>query len=299
MFQRYANRDRIERLDPVTDAAQIYRISAHREFPWDIAQALGLALLRTYAVPSVGNLLHRTGQFTEHTQKRYDDTVMLVDAVTDYGLDDARGRTAVRRINQMHRSYDISNGDLLYVLCTFVVVPVRWIDTWGWRPTTHAEREAAARVYANLGRHMGITGIPEHYAGFAELQDAYEAEHFAFDPGAHAVATATLDLMTTFRPFAVLPPAVTRRLSYAMLDEPLLRALGLPLPTDAERRLVAALFRGRARVERLMPPRRRDKPARDLSSVRTYPKGARGSWPLEELGTFPGCPVQHDAPAAG
>lgn len=299
MLQRYANRDRIEQLDPTVHAEEIYRISAHREFPWDLAQSLGLALLRTYAVPSVGKLLYRTGQFTEQTQKRYDDTVMLVDAVIDYGLDDARGRTAVRRINQMHRSYDISNDDLLYVLCTFVVVPVRWIDTWGWRPTTRPEREASALVYANLGRHMGITGIPEDYAGFAAFQDAYEAQHFAFDPGAHEVAMATLRLMTTFRPFTVLPPSVTLRLSYALLDEPLLRALGLPLPTRAERLLVAAVFRARAHVERLMPPRRRDKPARNLSSIRSYPRSARSQWPLEELGTFPGCPVQHDTGTTG
>src|SRR5690349_12352746 len=111
MLKRYANRDRIERLDPATSAYEIYRVTSYREFPWDIAQSLGLALLRTYAVPSIGELLYDTGQFTEHTQKRYDDTVMLVDAVIEHGLEHPRGRAAVRRVNQMHRAYDISNED--------------------------------------------------------------------------------------------------------------------------------------------------------------------------------------------
>jgi len=45
---------RIEALDPETDYAEIYRIMAGHEFPWDMTQALGLALYRTYAVPSIG-----------------------------------------------------------------------------------------------------------------------------------------------------------------------------------------------------------------------------------------------------
>ena len=45
------------------------------------------------------------------------------------GFDSDEGKTAIRRINQMHRSYDISNDDLRYVLATFVVVPKRWSTT--------------------------------------------------------------------------------------------------------------------------------------------------------------------------
>src|SRR5690349_15376006 len=87
MFDRYANRDRVTVLDPETSAYDIYRVTAYREFPWDVPQALALALFRTYAVPSIGDLLYDTGQFTEQTQKRYDDTVMLIDAVLENGLE--------------------------------------------------------------------------------------------------------------------------------------------------------------------------------------------------------------------
>jgi hypothetical protein len=45
---------RIERLDPGRDFAEIYRIMVAHEFPWDMNQSLGLALYRTYAVPSIG-----------------------------------------------------------------------------------------------------------------------------------------------------------------------------------------------------------------------------------------------------
>jgi hypothetical protein len=51
--------------DSDVDFAEIYRIRAAREFPWDMAQALGLARFRTYAAPSIGELLADTGLILE------------------------------------------------------------------------------------------------------------------------------------------------------------------------------------------------------------------------------------------
>ena len=117
-MDRFAWLRRIAALDPAhpTEAEEIHKITAAIEFPWDVRQALGLALFRTYAVPSVGELLARTGEFTAHTQKRYDDTVLLLGATVDRGFDDPDSRTAIRRMNQMHRRYGIGNDDMLYVL---------------------------------------------------------------------------------------------------------------------------------------------------------------------------------------
>ena len=38
---------RIAELDPETEFVEIYRIMGGHEFPWDVTQALGLALYRT------------------------------------------------------------------------------------------------------------------------------------------------------------------------------------------------------------------------------------------------------------
>ena len=65
--------------------------SSFPPLPWGITQALSFALFRTYAVPSIGELLYATGQFTEQTQKRYDDTVLLLDS--RYSFDVADGTT--------------------------------------------------------------------------------------------------------------------------------------------------------------------------------------------------------------
>ena len=47
----------IHRLDAEADCRRITEILTTHEFPWDIEQALSLALYRTYAVPSIGQLL--------------------------------------------------------------------------------------------------------------------------------------------------------------------------------------------------------------------------------------------------
>ena len=130
-------------LDPEVDYVQIYRHVVQHEFPWDMNQALSFALFRTYAVPGIGRLLDETGQFTTATQKRYDDTALLLEVPFSKGFDDPEARTAIRRINQMHKSYDIPDHEMRYVLSTFVVVPKRWIDDYGKRPLTPTEMRAS------------------------------------------------------------------------------------------------------------------------------------------------------------
>src|SRR3954449_6046167 len=161
MLQRIHWARRSEQLDPVRDSHEIsLHVSAY-DYPWDSLQALSFALFRTYAVPSIGGLLDQTSEFTERVQKRYDDTGLLLEQVQRHGLGSERGRSAVRRINQMHGMYDISDDDFRYVLSTFVVVPMRWLDRFGWRRLTEAEKTASTVYYRRLGQHMGIRGIPK------------------------------------------------------------------------------------------------------------------------------------------
>ena len=278
----------IARLDPATDYEEIYRVTVTHEFPWDMNQALSFALFRTYAVPSIGRLLDETGEFGRDTQKRYDDTALLLDQVSVHGLHSEGGRRAIRRINQMHGAYDISNADMLYVLSTFVVVPRRWMDDYGWRAFVPAEVAASTRYYVELGRLLGIRQIPETYDGFARLLDDYEAEHFAFDPGSRRVADATMALMRTFYPRVVARPVDV--FSRALMDEPLLEAFGYRAPPAVVTRASRAALRLRGRAERLLPARRTPLHVEDLRWIRSYPDG----FDVERLGTFPrGCPVGH------
>ncbi|WP_141015253.1 oxygenase MpaB family protein [Nocardioides sambongensis] len=287
-------RDRNEQLDPETDYVEIVQNLSLYEFTWDITQSLSFALFRTYAVPSIGRLLFETGQFTEACQKRYDDTTLLLEAPFVHGFDSEQGRTAMRRINQMHKMYDISNDDLRYVLSTFVVVPKRWLDDYGWRSLTETELRATVNYYRTLGRHMNIKDVPDTYDGFLHLVDDYEREHFAYDEGGRRVADATLDLMCTFYPRPVRRPVEV--FSRALMDEPLLRAFRYDAPHPSITRLSRAAMRARARLLRHTPSNRKPTFTADLPRIKSYPNG----YALADLGTFPGeratspgCPVPH------
>jgi ER-bound oxygenase mpaB/B'/Rubber oxygenase, catalytic domain len=270
-------------LDPETEYEQIYRIVTTHEFPWDMNQSLSFALYRTYAVPSIGGLLKRTGEFTERTQKRYDDTALILDTVLEHGLASEPGRAAIRRMNQMHGAYPISNDDKLYVLCTFVTMPIRWIDAYGWRHLTELEKTASANYYRVLGRLMGISDIPATHQEFAAFLDQYESQHFGFDAGAVAVSEATLKLMATFGPNRFAPRAAVTRFAKALMDDPLLDAFGYQRPARWERTLATGALRLRGQFVRRLPPRREPLYARQLPNIRSYPNG----YEVSELGTFP------------
>ncbi|GGL86970.1 peptidase [Streptomyces fumigatiscleroticus] len=292
MVRRFERLERIRRMDPYRDATEIYRLTTAYEFPWDVTRALELALYRTYAVPGIGRLLAETAELTDRTQKRYDDTSLLLDAVVEHGFGSEQGRTAIRRINQMHRSYDISNDDMRYVLCTFVVMPKRWIDVYGWRRMSRHETVACAVHYQTLGRHMGIKDIPQSYEEFEACLDAYEEANFAWDEEARRVSDATLDLMASWYPRPLAP--LLRTATLALLDEPLLRAFRYTPPAPSTRAFVHRAVRLRGRFVRLLPPRRAPHYARQNWEIKGYPDGYR----VAELGTHPvpgvrGCPVRH------
>lgn len=66
----------IERLDPQVDHCRIVHLTICDGFLWDVTRSLELALFRTFAAPSIGGLLHRTGEFEKNGQKRYDAVVI-------------------------------------------------------------------------------------------------------------------------------------------------------------------------------------------------------------------------------
>ncbi|MFE0100561.1 oxygenase MpaB family protein [Streptomyces sp. NPDC059009] len=297
-MKRYERLAQIRRLDPEKDFLTIYRLSAAYEFPWDFTRSLELALYRTYAVPSIGRLLAQTAELTDRTQKRYDDTALLLDAVVEKGFGSDEGRTAIRRINQMHRSYDISNEDMRYVLSTFVVTPKRWIDTYAWRRLSRHEAVASAVYYRTLGQHMGIKEIPGSYEEFEDCLDSYEEAHFAWDEGARKVSDATLDLMGSWYPSPLAP--VLRTAILALLDDSLLRAFRYEPPGARTRSLVRGGVRLRGRAVRLLPPRAKPHYARQNPEIKGYRDGYR----VVDLGTRPvpgvrGCPVGRPPDASG
>ena len=192
-----------------------------------------------------------------------------------------RGRSAVRRINQMHGMYDISNEDFRYVLATFVVVPKRWMDDFGFRSMTPNEMAATTNYYLELGRHMNIKDLP---AGLRRVRAAarrLRARALRLRrgraPGRRLDARPDDDL-----PAEQLGPKwVVRRFAFSLMDEPLLRAFRYPVLGRGS--VVLPRRDGlRARLLRLFPARSKPKWVSTYGYFRTYPAG----YEIGDLGTF-------------
>jgi hypothetical protein len=272
--------EEILRLDPLADHKRIVHLHVCYEFPFDTTRSLEFALFRTFAVPSIAQLLDSTGEFAQRAQKRYDDTDILISAMLEHGYDSEIGRRALRRMNQIHGRFEIAHDDFRYVLSTFVFEPIRWNARFGWRPMSEHEKLALFHCWREIGRRMAIEDIPADFEQFERFNVAYERERFQATPAGRRVAEATRAMFLAW--FPGLPRGLGEHVISAMLDEPVLDAFGFRRPSPRMRRVVAGALRARSRALRVLPPRRRPRLRTDMRR-RTY--GRRDE--LEALGPPP------------
>jgi len=270
----------IRRLHPVEDHEKIAFLLSFHCFPWDMEKALEFALFRTFAVPSISRILAATGEFTNRTRKRYDDTELILYEILEHGKDSQRGKAAIERMNAMHGRFKIPNHDYLYVLSTFIFEPIRWMDSWGWRPFRAMEKEAIFVNYRELAKRMGIREVPATLESFESFNLEYEREHFTFHPSNRLLGQKTLDLLLGFYlPKWLFAPG--RYIAYCLMDAPLRKAMGFPDPPKFLQFLVSAGLKTRAFILSLLPERKLPR----LGTLRkrdTYPEG----YEITQLGTF-------------
>lgn len=260
----------IQALDAERDHQRIMHLFAGWEFPWDVARALEIALHRTFCVPSISTLLDRMGEFAHRAQRRYDDTGLLLTEITQHGYDSERGRAAIERMNKIHGRFRIANDDYLYVLSTFHFEPVTWIDRFGWRKTTPIEVRASFLFWREIGRRMGIQDLPDSNVEFAAFVREYERTRFRYSDANHRLGESARDLLLSWFPRALRPLA--RLGVHALIEPPVLAAMGFPRPSPVLRDAVAGILHVRARFLRWAPPRRTHGFVTE-APLRSYPDG--------------------------
>ncbi|MEU7842808.1 oxygenase MpaB family protein [Micromonospora sp. NPDC049114] len=271
MRGRHDNLTRIRMLDPQRDYLDIYQSMLRREFPWDMKLGLNLAFNRSFSIPAIAAVHTATGELTNRTQKRIDDTGLLMYEMVLNGFDEPRGRDALRRVNQIHRPYDIGNDDFRYVLGCLVVIPTRWLQEYGWRQPCCHERQATYLFYRELGRRMGITDIPGSYAEFETWFDAHDAAHLQPNDEAAAIERATRMLMLTRLPRLLAP--LGNALVTAMYDAPLRRATRVDTPPWPVRAGLHAALKTRSRLQLWCGSPRTTPLFAEGISARSYPDG--------------------------
>ena len=267
---RFSVLQEIQSLDPVRDHVRIQHLSTGFEFSWDTVRALEVALYRTYCVPGISALLARTGEFTSHPQRRYDDTAIIIAELCEWGYESERGRAALERMNFIHSHFRIPNEDYLYVLSTFVFEPIRWNARFGWRLMHENEKQASFHFWREVGRRMGIADIPGTFDALERFSRAYEEQHFRYADSNARIGAATRELFVSWFPRFLAP--MIRKSVHAMLDDRMREAFGFPEPSASLTFVLDFCLTMRGRIVRFLPPRRQAHFFTDNPN-RTHPGG--------------------------
>lgn len=278
--------ERQQRLDDLAGLAHagdwdtLYQRHVFYEFPSELHTGFQLAFLRAFADPAMAAVLQKSGRLTADPMLRAYRTRTFMQEIIYGCITDERAAVFVRRMNRIHGAFPITQEQLTYILCAFIVVPTRHLDHTGWRAVTPHEREAATRFYGRLGRQMDIAAIPESYETAARTLDDYEKTHLAPSEAGTALARGLVDAIggRLPRPMRPLAPA----LFAADLRSPLVAdALGLsgaPHARVAGLLTQARVIGHRVRARRTPPPKRSDfTPGQPIGSY--FPNG----YSLEDL----------------
>lgn len=123
-------------------------------------------MFKPFATPSVSKLLVSTREFMDRCPRRAEDTELILSEMLDaypriqnerrlnahisekdICKQYERRETSIKRLNELHGKYSISNEDYLYTLVLFVLEPIRWINSWEWRKLDIRETNASIYIY--------------------------------------------------------------------------------------------------------------------------------------------------------
>ncbi|GAB3744058.1 oxygenase MpaB family protein [Microlunatus parietis] len=272
-----ATQELLRTLHPERDYGQMFEL-IQREFPTPMAMATADQTLRTFCVPAMSRLMATTGEFIRRGVKRMVDTALLQDAWDRNGLDSPAGRAALSRVNRIHARYDIAADHFTFVLAVDTVVPVRFIERYGWRRITPAEKAAVHAFRSEQGRRMNIKDFPPTYDQTARFLDEYEQSTYAYTKANEELAEAAMSATLAATGLTGRSAKLTRQLLLATIPPRVLETCGLPPVPRWARRLADVTIRAMAQADR---HRRSDDALNDLPAVKLlYPDGYR----IDDLG---------------
>ncbi len=241
-FRNNKNLTAMDRLNVDEDYQTIVKYLANHDAPIDFLIAGELAQIQTFAIPSISKLLQRTKQYQNDGLKRLDDTrAILTECMTD-SVQSERGQHMVKHLNWIHSHYEISNDDYLYTLALFIIEPVRWMETFGYRSLTAREKQAGYLAFKSLGQAMNIKHIPESRDKFVAWYEEYRRQHMMYYVDNKKVTDGLIEGMKEMFPIVMRP--LVRPLILTLINDPeLLMATGQKAPTKLTQTVIKGLMR--------------------------------------------------------
>lgn len=136
--------------------------------------------------------------------------------------------------------------------------------------TLETKRQAQFHFWREIGKRMAIRQIPQTLAELERFNLEYEASRFRATEAGARLARSQQNVFLAWFPF--VPNRLGARAISSMLDERVVRSLGLVRATGLERRASDRALRLRALALRPLPARRRPR-LRTTMRRRSYPAG--------------------------
>jgi len=275
--QRFERLREIEKLDPVEDCLRVYRLFLE-DFQAAGAFRITAGLFVTYAAPSISRILAESQAFERGLLKRLVDTMILDDVYHEQGFEPGPGREAIRRVNEMHRKYDIVPEDFVYIGCHEALSNIWFAETYGWRTVTDGERIAAQEFAKLRGKHMyGSAPYPETLDEMQVFCDEWEDKNLYFEPQNEKLAKQLIDFVLADLPRPLRPAARAFFLSVGP-DDRYVTACGIDMPSKRAQGWARWVMRQYGRLDPLV-----DGPSKAALKLveRLYPDG----YEIRNLGT--------------
>jgi ER-bound oxygenase mpaB/B'/Rubber oxygenase, catalytic domain len=272
----YARLRRIESLDIDANFREIAALF-YQDFQSVMLPASFSNFMMTFAAPRISRILGSTGELEHRAAKRVVDMSLLTSAVLEHGLGAELGRDAARRVNHMHRQYDIHEDDFLVVGSDAVVIGIALAENYGWRAVTDKEREAVRRFHSQLGQAFGShRPLPGTLKEVRQFWSDYMDRELQFEPQNRRLARAVLNYYITMFPKGLR--TIFRVVLMADVDPRIARACGMPVANMPTRWIATRVMKLLGRQDPV-PDGGKDGLAELAKTV--YPNG----WEVNELGT--------------
>lgn len=273
---RYARLRRIEALDPDSDYREIVGLF-YTDFRSVMLPQGFNGFMMTYAAPRISRVLAQTGELEKRVAKRIIDTILLSRLVMEHGFAPGPGRDAARRVNAMHRHYDIHEDDFVAVGCDEALCGLELAERYGWRPVSEKEREALRIFYDHQSRAYGSRrSLPPSIPAMQAFWSDYLDDQARFEPQNRRLADATLGYFVQLFPRWMAPLA--RVLLLGQLDPRIIRACGMKQPSALSRWLAGMMLRRMGKADPV-PDGAPD--GLEALVAKVYPEG----WEIARLGT--------------
>jgi hypothetical protein len=183
---------------------------------------------QAFAIPGISKVSVGAKEMVDRVGKRYADTTVLVGEFLVNDIDSERACVALNRMNWIHSRYGskIQMDQMVYTLCLLTCEALQWIDKFDWRQTTALEKHASWVFWYEVGRRMGLTGVPESFEACATFIEDFEMTNMAPSDDNAVIAKGVFALYASTIP-AFLTPLVHAVL-VAFMDSRLSGAFKLP-----------------------------------------------------------------------